>query len=108
MGFSALKGQPLATALLRKTVATGRVGGGYLFVGPEGVGKSKAARLFAMALNCDHSVDGDGCGVCPSCRAIADGNSPDFLLVGPENRETFDERSDRILLRPPPALLIFP
>ena len=81
MGFSALKGQPLATALLRKTVATGRVGGGYLFVGPEGVGKSKAARLFAMALNCESTEDAP-CGVCPACRKILAGEHPDVFSLG--------------------------
>jgi len=91
MGFEALKGQPLATALLRKTVATNRVGGGYLFAGPEGVGKSKAARLFAMALNCESTGDAP-CGVCPACRKILAGEHPDVFFLG------FQEGKTRILI----------
>ena len=98
MPFSHIMGQEKAKKFLRQVLAMQRVPHAYLFCGISGVGKKSMAKAIAMALNCDHSVDGDGCGVCPSCRAIADGNSPDFLLVGYENRETFDERSDRILI----------
>jgi DNA polymerase-3 subunit delta' len=91
MGFETIKGQPLATSLLRKTVATGRVGGGYLFVGPEGVGKSKAARLFAMALNCE-SRENVPCSVCPACRKILAGEHPDVFSLG------LQEGKSRILI----------
>ena len=50
--FSDLLVQDHVTAVLRGAVASGRVGHGYLLTGPRGVGKTTAARILAMALNC--------------------------------------------------------
>ena len=50
--FSDLLVQDHVSAVLRGAVAGGRVGHGYLLTGPRGVGKTTAARILAMALNC--------------------------------------------------------
>jgi DNA polymerase III subunit gamma/tau len=56
---------------LRSAVARGRVAHAYLFSGPRGVGKTTAARVLAMALNCPHREDdGEPCGECESCTRI--------------------------------------
>ena len=49
--------QDHVTAVLRGAVARGRVGHGYLLTGPRGVGKTTAARILAMALNCPNRRD---------------------------------------------------
>jgi len=51
--FSDLLVQDHVAAALRGAVAGGRVAHGYLFAGPRGVGKTTAARILAMALNCE-------------------------------------------------------
>src|SRR2546421_5645977 len=51
--FSDLIAQEHVAAALRGAVAGGRVAHGYLFAGPRGVGKTTAARILAMALNCE-------------------------------------------------------
>src|SRR2546422_6626068 len=51
--FADLIAQDHVAAALRGAVAQGRVAHGYLFAGPRGVGKTTAARILAMALNCE-------------------------------------------------------
>jgi DNA polymerase-3 subunit delta' len=48
-------------------VVSGRVPGGLLFSGPDGVGKKTLAQMLAKALVCERS-DGDFCDACPRCR----------------------------------------
>ncbi|MBK8031994.1 MAG: hypothetical protein IPK17_21450 [Chloroflexi bacterium] len=45
-------GHDWAVAHLQQSMAYERIRHGYLFVGPESVGKETLARQFAMALNC--------------------------------------------------------
>lgn len=68
--FSELVAQDHVAAALRGAVAGGRVAHGYLFAGPRGVGKTTAARVLAMALNCPDRADGEPCGRCDSCTRI--------------------------------------
>src|SRR2546421_10485851 len=51
--FSDLLVQDHVAAALRGAVAGGRGAHGDLFAGPRGVGKTTAARILGMALNCE-------------------------------------------------------
>lgn len=86
MSFSLLLGQPRAVALLRGAVARGTVASGYLFVGPEGVGKATAALSFAQALECERRQpgQGDGCGECSQCQKVEHRSHPDVHWVVPD------------------------
>jgi DNA polymerase III subunit delta' len=74
-------GQEHAVGFLRH--AAGRPHHAYLFAGPEGGGKSLAARAFVAALLCP---DG-GCGACRSCRLALDDKHPNEFVVEPEGRD---------------------
>ncbi|HZS40367.1 MAG TPA: DNA polymerase III subunit delta' [Polyangia bacterium] len=94
-GLSAIVGQPRAVETLRAAVAAGKVHHGYLFDGPEGVGKATTARALAMALNCE-TPGGSGCGRCDSCHKIAGGQHPDFLVFDMTNKGLTERVRDLI------------
>jgi len=74
-------GQAGAIAFLRG--AAERPHHAYVFAGPEGSGKSLAARAFAAALLCHRG----GCGECRDCRLAAEDHHPNEFLVEPEGRD---------------------
>ena len=96
--FSDLIVQDHVAAALRGAVAQGRVAHGYLFAGPRGVGKTTAARILAMALNCENRAsNGEPCGVCDSCTRIWTGaaNLDVVELDAASNRGVDDARDLR-------------
>lgn len=84
MRLSDVQHQERALAILRRALASGRTHHAYLFTGPEGVGKERAAVGLAARLMCQDAArapDADACGVCNSCRMIAAGGHPELHLV---------------------------
>src|SRR5205809_2111886 len=96
--FSDLLVQDHVGAALRGAVASGRVAHGYLVAGPRSIGKTTAARILAMALNCERrSPAGEPCGECDSCTRIWNGaaNLDVVELDAASNRGVDDARDLR-------------
>jgi DNA polymerase-3 subunit gamma/tau len=100
--FGDLIGQEHVARGLRGAVEQNRVAHGYLLCGPRGVGKTTAARILAMALNCETrhagkktSEPGEPCGSCTSCERIWAGSaSLDVVEIDAASNRGVDDARD--------------
>jgi DNA polymerase-3 subunit gamma/tau len=100
--FGDLIGQEHVARALRGAVEQNRVAHGYLLCGPRGVGKTTAARMLAMALNCETrhagkptSAPGEPCGTCISCERIWSGQaSLDVVEIDAASNRGVDDARD--------------
>jgi len=81
--FSDVIGHDEVIKNLRNVIISHRIANGYIFSGPDEVGKELMAISFAKALNCKE-MEGDFCDKCVSCRRINDGNHTDVRVISPE------------------------
>ncbi len=92
--FDDFVGQEAVIRTLRSQVASGRIAHAYLFTGTRGTGKTSTAKVFARAVNCETPVNGDACGQCATCRALAEENSLDILEIDAASNNGVDEIRD--------------
>ncbi len=83
MALRDIIGQEAAVRAIKNIILKEKLGGGYLFLGRDGVGKRMAAINFAKAINCK-SKNGDACDECISCKKIEALNHPDVFLIQKE------------------------
>jgi DNA polymerase III subunit delta' len=84
MMVATLRGQGEALGFLRAVLQSGHIGHAYLFHGPAGVGKTRAALWLAQALLCEApEADRGPCGRCAGCRDAERLRHPDLELLVP-------------------------
>ncbi|WP_203753134.1 DNA polymerase III subunit gamma and tau, partial [Actinoplanes cyaneus] len=69
--FAEVIGQEHVTEPLSQALRSGRLNHAYLFSGPRGCGKTSSARILARSLNCEQGPTPEPCGVCGSCKSLA-------------------------------------
>ena len=79
--FDEVRGQDHIVTTLKNQIASGRIGHAYLFCGTRGTGKTSIAKIFARAVNCENPHNGNPCGECAACRAIATGASMNVVEI---------------------------
>ena len=79
--FEEVKGQDAVCTTLKNQIISGRIGHAYLFCGTRGTGKTSVAKIMAKAVNCANPVNGNPCGTCAMCRAVAEENSMNVLEI---------------------------
>jgi len=73
-----------------------RLTGSFLFVGPPGVGKLKAAWAFAQEALCENRAQAP-CGACPSCRRVELHQHESVLAIQPDGPQIKVEQAHQIL-----------
>ena len=81
MSFRDIKGQDKTIHLLQECLRQSHVATAYLFLGPEGIGKSMIAKTLAKAINCLQGST-DSCDRCISCLKIEKNGHPDLHIIG--------------------------
>lgn len=79
--FEDVISQPHITTTLKNEIAQDRTAHAYLFTGPRGTGKTTCSKILAMAVNCEHPVDGNPCLECATCRGIESGSILDVVEI---------------------------
>lgn len=82
--FDHIRGQHKAKALLARALASNRLSHGYLFSGPDGVGKTTMAMAFAAQMFCTGDSVAGPCGQCGGCIKFRSSNHPDFIRIAPQ------------------------
>ncbi len=84
MLLNEIRGQNHAVRALQRAIDSGRLAHAYLFEGPSGVGKERAALALAKALMCPDRP-GKGCDRCSVCLRIDAGNHADARRFRPRD-----------------------
>ena len=79
--FDDVKGQDHIVTTLKNQIKTDRIGHAYLFCGTRGTGKTTVAKIFAKAVNCENPIEGNPCGECSICKAVAKGVSMNVMEI---------------------------
>jgi DNA polymerase-3 subunit delta' len=86
MSLAEVQHQEPAVTALAAALRSDHLAHAWLFTGPEGVGREKAAVGLAQALVCP-KAPGVGCGVCAVCARVGSRNHPDVIWVMSEDEQ---------------------
>ncbi|EFI41338.1 DNA polymerase III subunit gamma/tau [Peptoniphilus sp. oral taxon 386] len=89
--FDELVGQNHITTALKNQIANNEISHAYLFSGTRGTGKTSAAKIFARAVNCLCSENGNPCNHCENCLSILDDRVMDVIEMDAASNNSVDD-----------------
>ena len=102
--FDEIVGQKHILTALTNQIKNDEIGHAYLFTGTRGTGKTSIAKIFAKAINCPHSINGNPCNECEVCKSVMSGASVDVFEIDAASNTRVDEiRELREKVKYPPV-----
>ncbi|WP_416198933.1 MAG: DNA polymerase III subunit gamma/tau [Sporanaerobacter sp.] len=102
--FDQVLGQEHITTTLKNQIINQNIGHAYIFSGTRGTGKTSTAKIFARAVNCINSIDGNPCNTCEICSGILDESIMDVIeMDAASNNSVEDIRELREKVKYPPS-----
>lgn len=92
--FDEVIGQEHITTILKNQILRDNIAHAYLFSGTRGTGKTSTAKIFARAVNCTDSNNGNPCNECEVCRGILDDNIMDVVEMDAASNNSVDDIRD--------------
>ena len=92
--FDSVVGQGHINTTLKNQILMDRVGHAYLFCGSRGTGKTSLAKIFAKAVNCTGSKDGNPCGKCEACLSFQKAGNMDIIEIDAASNNGVDDLRD--------------
>lgn len=92
--FAEMIGQKHIATALSNQIKNNTISHAYIFNGTRGVGKTSAARIFARAVNCLDSHNGEPCLNCANCVAFASGGNVDIVEIDAASNNGVDYARD--------------
>lgn len=92
--FADVSGQHVVTKTLKNAIKNDNTSHAYLFTGPRGTGKTSVAKIFAKAINCPYSDDGEPCNECQICQEITQGSLGDVIEIDAASNNGVEEIRD--------------
>lgn len=91
--FDDVVGQDFIVKTLKNQIKTDKLTHAYLFCGPRGTGKTSTAKIFAKAVNCTHTHEGNPCEMCAECVALSEANT-DIVEIDAASNNRVEEIRD--------------
>ena len=94
--FSDMVGQEHVVRTLKNQAQRGHVAHAYIFSGSRGTGKTSAARILAMAINCQNPDNGDPCLACEACQNLMNDTTLDVIEMDAASNSSVNEIRDML------------